>query len=142
MVGKNSNKFFLSLNYFPGNLDWFLICWFLTYFINSSVLSPGTLRILKKQNVKIWKESSTYGKWHCYWVAFHAQCKVVCRLKLNISRRSNSMLTFLFNMQPEHLVHRDLDIKFRSSPRQVFLGKAVLKTCSKFTGEHPCRNVI
>ena len=24
----------------------------------------------------------------------------------------------------------------------VFLGKAVLKICTKFTGEHPCRNVI
>ena len=24
----------------------------------------------------------------------------------------------------------------------MFLGKGVLKTCSKFTGEHPCRSVI
>ena len=29
----------------------------------------------------------------------------------------------------------------RSHP-EVFLGKGVLKICSKFTGEHPCRNVI
>ena len=27
-------------------------------------------------------------------------------------------------------------------PIQVFLGKGVLKICSKFTGEHPCRSVI
>ena len=26
----------------------------------------------------------------------------------------------------------------RSSPPEVFLGKGVLKICSKFTGEHPC----
>ena len=30
----------------------------------------------------------------------------------------------------------------RSSPPEVFLGKGVLKICSKFTGEHPCRTVI
>ena len=30
----------------------------------------------------------------------------------------------------------------RSSPPEVFLGKDVLKICSKFTGEHPCRSVI
>ena len=31
---------------------------------------------------------------------------------------------------------------FRSSPLEAFLGKDVLKKCSKFTGEHPCRSVI
>ena len=30
----------------------------------------------------------------------------------------------------------------RSSRPEVFLGKGVLKICSKFTGEHPCRSVI
>ena len=30
----------------------------------------------------------------------------------------------------------------RSSPRMVFLGKGVPKICSKFTGEHPCQNLI
>ena len=30
----------------------------------------------------------------------------------------------------------------RSSPSQVFLGKGVLKICSKLTGEHACQNVI
>ena len=29
-----------------------------------------------------------------------------------------------------------------SSPPDMFLRKGVLKICSKFTGEHPCRNVI
>ena len=31
---------------------------------------------------------------------------------------------------------------FRSSHPEVFLGKAVLKITSKFTGEHPCRSAI
>ena len=33
-------------------------------------------------------------------------------------------------------------IKYRSSRPDVFLGKGVLKICSKFTGEHPCRSAI
>ena len=32
--------------------------------------------------------------------------------------------------------------KDRSSPLEVFLGKGVLKICSKFKGEHPCWSVI
>ena len=30
----------------------------------------------------------------------------------------------------------------RSSPPEVFFGKDVLKICSKFTREHPCRSAI
>ena len=30
----------------------------------------------------------------------------------------------------------------RSSPSKVFLREGVLKICSKFTGEHPCRSAI
>ena len=30
----------------------------------------------------------------------------------------------------------------RSSRPEVFLGKGVLKICSKFTGGHPCRSAI
>ena len=33
-------------------------------------------------------------------------------------------------------------INHRSSRSEVFLGKDVLKICSKFTGEHPCQSVI
>ena len=35
----------------------------------------------------------------------------------------------------------NLKRQIRSNPPQVFLGKRVLKICSKFTGEHPCRSV-
>ena len=33
-------------------------------------------------------------------------------------------------------------LMFRSSHPEVFLGKGVLKICSKFTGEHPCQSAI
>ena len=32
--------------------------------------------------------------------------------------------------------------KSRSSHSEVFLGKAALKICNKFTGEHPCEKAI
>ena len=32
--------------------------------------------------------------------------------------------------------------KNRSSHPEVFLGKGVLKICSKFTGEHPCQRAV
>ena len=31
---------------------------------------------------------------------------------------------------------------YRSRHTEVFLGKGVLKKCSKFTGEHPCQSLI
>ena len=31
---------------------------------------------------------------------------------------------------------------FRTSHPEVFLGRRVLKICSKFTGEHPCPSAI
>ena len=34
------------------------------------------------------------------------------------------------------------ETEVRSSPSEVILGKGVLKICSKFTGEHPCRIAI
>ena len=36
----------------------------------------------------------------------------------------------------------DLDWTFRGSHPEMFIGKNVLKICSKFTEEHPCRSVI
>ena len=36
----------------------------------------------------------------------------------------------------------DVSASSKSSPPKVFLQKVVLKICSKFTGEHPCRSVI
>ena len=43
-------------------------------------------------------------------------------------------------MSPEHY---SCNIQIlRSTRSEVFLRKRILKICSKFTGEHPCRNVI
>ena len=41
-----------------------------------------------------------------------------------------------------HDLHRPMKTldKSRISRPEVFLGKGVLKLCSKFTGEHPCRS--
>ena len=33
-------------------------------------------------------------------------------------------------------------MKNTSSPPEMFLGKGVVKICSRFTGEHPCRSEI
>ena len=33
-------------------------------------------------------------------------------------------------------------VRLRSSRPELFLEKSVLKICSKFTGEHPCRSAI
>ena len=35
-----------------------------------------------------------------------------------------------------------MNLTIRSSRPEVFLGKEVLKICSKFTGGHPCQSVI
>ena len=40
-----------------------------------------------------------------------------------------------------HYCAKKLNV-FRSSRTEVFLGNGILEICSKFTGEHPCRNAI
>ena len=55
---------------------------------------------------------------------------------------------YIFEQKPSKAILLDhLEICFilsifRSGPPEVFLGKSVLKICSKFTGEHPYRSVI
>ena len=41
-----------------------------------------------------------------------------------------------------HWYHEHVFSASRSSRSEVLLRKGVLKTCNKFTGEHPCRSVI
>ena len=43
----------------------------------------------------------------------------------------------LDQQSPIHLVLKD-----RSSRPEAFLREGVVKICSKFTGEHPCRSAI
>ena len=40
--------------------------------------------------------------------------------------------------KPGFITHKPQYYTYRSSHPEVFLGKGVLKICSKFTGEHPC----
>ena len=48
-----------------------------------------------------------------------------------------------FMKKYEKLIRVKITTKtFRSSHSEVFLGKGVLKICSTFTGEHPCRSAI
>ena len=44
--------------------------------------------------------------------------------------------------QSSHHIPKRSSEKPRSSHPEVFLGKAVLKIYSKFTGEHPCRSTV
>ena len=37
---------------------------------------------------------------------------------------------------------KTVNVLYRSSQPEVFFGKGVLKICSKFLGEHPCRSAI
>ena len=51
---------------------------------------------------------------------------------------SSELLFENFNMTSYH----EKDTMTRSSPSEVFLGKGILKICSKFIGEHPYRSAF
>ena len=55
---------------------------------------------------------------------YHVFCTEVLHFNVNLQEYSR----YLYN--------------FRSSRLEVFLGKDILKLCSKLTAEHPCRSVI
>ena len=60
-----------------------------------------------------------------------------------------SLIIFFYDEIRRYLLRRNpggilvvVQAVVRSSYPKVFLGKGVLKICSKFTGDHPCRSVI
>ena len=67
--------------------------------------------------------------------------KNVIKKLVLVSFLKKSKLSISLDKQPEiiYSLHLFYD---RSSRQGVFLEKGVLKICSKFTGEHPCRSVI
>ena len=65
-----------------------------------------------------------------------------CLYYVSIRPRTNGLLILLSYLGLSSFTLSCLTLKYRSSPPEVFLGKAVLKICSKFTGEHPCRSAI
>ena len=77
---------------------------------------------------------------------FHMKTKILADSQICISvtlssRRSirvHEYLTGCILLLQVHVI-RD---GYRSSRPDVFLGKGVLKICSKFIGEHPCRSAI
>ena len=54
-------------------------------------------------------------------------------MEISIMKSDNLSLTFFLDAFP---------FMSRSSSSEVFLGKGVLKKCSKFTGEQLCRSAI
>ena len=59
------------------------------------------------------------------------------------SAKSNfSFLIMAYSEGLKNSPYLILSILFRSSPPEMFLGKGVLKICSKFTGEHPRLSMI
>ena len=64
----------------------------------------------------------------------------------------NSDILFETRLPPLEIVITNVSIEhnwkswflglLRSTPPEVFLGKDVLKICSKFTGDHSCRSMI
>ena len=68
-------------------------------------------------------------------------------LRNGLLTHSPIYLWFIWYIIPAHIFYLYLkDIlffgDFRSNHPEVFWGKGVLKICSKFIGEHPCRNAI
>ena len=53
-----------------------------------------------------------------------------------------NLFDFLLFVAKEKLVLKFVHIAFQSIPPEMFLGKNVMKICSKFTGEHQCQSVI
>ena len=52
---------------------------------------------------------------------------------------------YILALRERHMTLENLRMRGISRPRshaEVFLRKGVLKICSKFAGEHPCRSVI
>ena len=70
------------------------------------------------------------------------QCKILMLYSKveNVIHIYNKSSTFQYELCLE--INERLHVNFRSSYPQVFLGNCVLKICSKFTGENPCRSAI
>ena len=98
----------------------------------------------------------TYYKFICYlllfvFCLFVAVIYLFTRNKFEFSKNRSSVSYFFVYLKPVSLcvlvflVESELanvDCIARSSPPLVFLRKAVLKICSKVTGEQPCQSVI
>ena len=51
-------------------------------------------------------------------------------------------LIAILHLKPNALLSITVTITVRSNPPEVFLGKGVVKICSKFTRDHPCWSMM
>ena len=76
----------------------------------------------------------------CIWNTTFIYLKIIVTANIIFKLQNWDILKSGFNIFlafPKFCFHGS-----RSSPSEVFLEKGVLKMCSKFTGEHPCRGGI
>ena len=66
--------------------------------------------------------------------------RLLCKGKAKINNCCEDSGTCLPKQIEEMLIMVLSTFFFRNSHSEVFLGKGVLKICSKFTGEHPCQS--
>ena len=129
-----SGRFSFKLNFIPGwNSTRFIPGW--NSRVNRNFFIPGwdfisvtCKRTLRRTQWKM-RERSPLFRWHHTWIS----CNLSCRWYTNEDVTKNDLLKKFEKNSQE---------KVRTSPPKVFLGKGVLEICSKFTGEHLCRNVI
>ena len=114
------------------------LCIFLTLMIEISSNSAFT-KVNAHERFSFFTDKNLYycGMWYLYYFQWcrHVSLKLiyltVFYMKTNWMKISHVCIEWVFTL------------KFsRSSHPEVFLGKIILKMCTKFTGEHPCRSVI
>ena len=72
----------------------------------------------------------------------------ICRKLIEHIEKCNKFFLLMDGSTDSSVTEQELiyvlfsDSKGRSSPPEVFIGKDVLKICSKFPGELPCQSVI
>ena len=129
----NLNMHFLSVTNFKpltsNNPEWFLFCrskfdYQKTTYKNFSVLLSKFWKLRNQLNKDILKPVLLHEK--IDWCWHKSQVKQTGNVIFNIINMSDNT-----NLQ-----------RVRSSHPEVFLRKGVLKICSKFTREHPCRSTI
>ena len=86
-------------------------------------------------------------KWHStckWWQNSSISIKNWKKIELVISNdgRIRGAIVLTKTNEAEHLIRRPINRLYRSNSSEVFLGKGVLKICSKFKGVHPYRSVI
>ena len=77
--------------------------------------------------------------------SFYNGSHIASNFKYFFQTTQETVLSPFRNESFNHLIaffSVSLKERYRSNHPEVFLGKGVLKTCSKFAGEHPCQSAI